>query len=482
MFTDAEDYNVEIHVGQHDHIKVFKAHTNLLRARSPYFRTALKNDWAIKESGIFLFRKPNISPVVFEIILKYIYSGDIELEDRDPNDILALLVAADELILEELVEYAQHHLINNESQWLSKNFVRVMHEVFRLQACKTFQDHCIDAICCDPQSFFDSDEYIHVEKDILLALLRRNDLEMEEVDLWKHVVRWAVAQTQDLENMSSQWNEDDFSKLHDTLEDFIPLIRFFEITLADFYDHVRPFKLLLPNKLYEDLVRSHYKPQLPKECFILAPRLPRVDSYIIQSKHITLLSYWIEGGSGKPSTYHKPLYQFRLLYRGTRDNFTPRAFRNTCSNQGPTVVIIKIQGSSKIIGGYNPIGWCNRADYADTKESFIFAIDEVPNNSNNQTTVAVDKPKLSRVLFNMSSSAIFDLESYGPNFGKGDLVIYENCKTGSCRKYSYEHEIIDPGDFVADENVFNEDQAFWNTNITRTVWKLIEHKDLPYHS
>ncbi|KAG9296960.1 hypothetical protein G9A89_003674 [Geosiphon pyriformis] len=448
LLNDSEDHDVMIQVGQDSYSKVFKAHANLLRARSPYFRAALKKDWAIKENGMFMFSKPNISTLVFEIILKYIYCGDIALEEYDPNDILELLVAADELILEELVEHVQHHLINNEPQWLLQNFVQVMHEVFSLQACKTFQDHCIDAICSDPQSFFSSDEFTSVEKDILLALLQRNDLEMEEVDLWNHVIRWGAAQTQDLENWCGQWNEDGFSKLHDILEDFIPLLRFFEMSPAEFYDHVRPYKPLLPKELYEDLVRSHYKPQIPRKYPVLPPRSPRIDSCIIQTKHMTLISHWIDGGSGKPSTYHKPRYQFKLLYRGTRDNFTPRAFRNKCSNQGANVVILKIEGSGKIIGGYNPIGWCNRSDYADTKKSFIFAIDEVLNSSNNQTT---EESKLSRILSNMSSAAIFDLESYGPNFGKGDLVVYENCNTGSCRKYSYEHEILDPGDFIAEE-------------------------------
>ncbi|CAG8585491.1 732_t:CDS:2 [Ambispora leptoticha] len=464
LLADADDYNIIIYVGEDSSAKQFKAHTNLLRARSPYFRTALSSDWVVKEDGIIVFKKPNISPVVFEIILKYIYSGDIALEEYDATDILALLVAADELILEELVAHVQHHLIHNKPSWLHENFVQVMHTVFRLQACKTFQDHCIDAICSDPQSFFTSDEFTTIEEDILLALLKRNDLEMDEVDIWNHVLRWGIAQTPTIENSAGHWTPEEFEALEKKLHECIPLLRFFEMSPSEFYDHVRPFKPLLPIELYEDLVRSHYKPQLPRQCVVLPPRSPRIDSTIISSKHVTMISHWIEGGSGKPPTYHKPRFQFKLLYRGTRDGFTPRAFRNKCSNQGQNVVLLKIQGTGKIIGGYNPIGWCNRADYAETKKSFIFSIDD-NNNENGTSTMeklnsdersirgfpVSEEPKLSRVSISMSTSAIFDLESYGPNFGKGDLVIYENCKTGSCRKYTYEHEIMDPGDFVSEE-------------------------------
>ncbi|CAG8602006.1 2180_t:CDS:2 [Ambispora gerdemannii] len=377
LLTDSDDYNIIIYVGEDSHAKQFKAHTNLLRARSPYFRTALSSDWVIKEDGIFVFKKPNISPVVFDIILS------------------------------------------------------------------------------DPQSFFTSSDFTTIEEDILLALLKRNDLEMDEVDIWNHVIRWGIAQTPTIENSIGHWTPEEFEAMEKTLHECIPLLRFFEMSPPEFYDNVRPFKQLLPIELYEGLVRSHYKPQLPRQCAVLPPRSPRIDSTIVSSKHITMISHWIEGGSGKPPTYHKPRFQFKLLYRGTRDGFTPRAFRSKCSNQGQNVVILKIKGIGKIIGGYNPIGWCNRADYADTKKSFIFSIDE--NNNENGTsstmekTIADERPKLSRISFNMSGSAIFDLESYGPNFGKGDLVIYESCKTGSCRKYSYEHEIMDPGDFVAEE-------------------------------
>ncbi|CAB4480743.1 unnamed protein product [Rhizophagus irregularis] len=71
-------------VGDEKNEKTFQAHSVILRARSPYFKRALSNDWARKEDGSTVFTKPNVSPAVFEIILKYIYSGTIDLNNQDP--------------------------------------------------------------------------------------------------------------------------------------------------------------------------------------------------------------------------------------------------------------------------------------------------------------------------------------------------------------------------------------------------------------
>jgi hypothetical protein len=70
ILNDADDYNVIIKVGEDQNTKEFQAHSVILRARSPYFKSALSNKWITKKDGMILFNKPNISPIVFELILK----------------------------------------------------------------------------------------------------------------------------------------------------------------------------------------------------------------------------------------------------------------------------------------------------------------------------------------------------------------------------------------------------------------------------
>ena len=70
ILDDADDYNVIIQVGENENIKEFHAHSVILRARSPYFKGALSSYWITKKNDMIMFNKPNITPNVFEMILK----------------------------------------------------------------------------------------------------------------------------------------------------------------------------------------------------------------------------------------------------------------------------------------------------------------------------------------------------------------------------------------------------------------------------
>lgn len=70
ILNDADDFNVIIQVGKNEYIKEFHAHSVILRTRSPYFRSALSKKWITKNNDMITFNKPNITPLVFEMILK----------------------------------------------------------------------------------------------------------------------------------------------------------------------------------------------------------------------------------------------------------------------------------------------------------------------------------------------------------------------------------------------------------------------------
>ena len=62
--------DVLIHVGEGDNAKDFYAHKNILTKRSLYFNAALSNTWARVEGDKMVLRKPNVSPRVFEMLLR----------------------------------------------------------------------------------------------------------------------------------------------------------------------------------------------------------------------------------------------------------------------------------------------------------------------------------------------------------------------------------------------------------------------------
>ncbi|CAI2174180.1 7520_t:CDS:2 [Funneliformis geosporum] len=109
-------HDVIIRAGVGTSQKEFKAHSLILNARCPYFQKVSTNGENVpNESGIIVFDKQNFSPKIFKILLKYFYTGRIELKDQDTSDILQILMMSDELELTTLIQHALHYLIENQS-------------------------------------------------------------------------------------------------------------------------------------------------------------------------------------------------------------------------------------------------------------------------------------------------------------------------------------------------------------------------------
>src|SRR3954468_17593392 len=68
VMNESDYYDVEIKIGNGDDVKIFKAHSHILKARSLYFKVALSDNLVKRsENGIILFEKENLFPKIFEI-------------------------------------------------------------------------------------------------------------------------------------------------------------------------------------------------------------------------------------------------------------------------------------------------------------------------------------------------------------------------------------------------------------------------------
>jgi len=66
---NGDDYDVIIKAGED--AKELRAHSFVLRTRCSYFKSALSGDWKEKDDdGNYIFKKPNVSFEVFQLILK----------------------------------------------------------------------------------------------------------------------------------------------------------------------------------------------------------------------------------------------------------------------------------------------------------------------------------------------------------------------------------------------------------------------------
>ncbi|CAB5199238.1 unnamed protein product [Rhizophagus irregularis] len=131
-FDSTDESNVVIRVGKDDNTQNFKAHSLILKAQCPYFNAGLSSEWAKKEGNNIIFDKPNIEPEVFEIVLKYLYTGIItSIESQSPSFVIQLLCAADELILPEMISYVEDQFLLHHSSYLNENFSEILNIAFK---------------------------------------------------------------------------------------------------------------------------------------------------------------------------------------------------------------------------------------------------------------------------------------------------------------------------------------------------------------
>src|SRR6266542_6289717 len=326
------NHDVVIRVGQGAHKKEFPAHVGLLRARSPYFDVALSSRWVQADRNeAIIFEKPDVSPATFGVVLRYIYTGQIDWEqvDKDP---LAMVMTADELLLDELLDLVQGHLIEERSEWLSENNTYVLNVVVDRDTCSKLRDHALGIISADASTLFKSDSFIHLQTSILKGLVQRDDLPIAEFELWQGLVRWAVANTsREVPNDPGVWSPEDREAVRLVMQDFIPYVRFYDISGPDFLDGVLPLKML-PKKLKWDLIQFHIDPSRKPNSEVLPTRRASttcVDSVLIKLEQATLIQNWINDRSNNTEQT-----KWKLLYRASHDGYGAKAFHSYCDNKG----------------------------------------------------------------------------------------------------------------------------------------------------
>jgi hypothetical protein len=272
---------------------------------------------------------------------------------------LKLLIAADELNIQQLISHIQEYLIEHQTEFLNQNPAGILETVYQHEVFTDLWNFCLEKICEKPKILFNSDKFINLKAPLLELLLKRDDLNMDEIEVWESLLRWCFTQ-QNMTNDPTKWNKDDITKIERSLHRFIPLIRFYDIKPTDFFYKVYCYKDVLPQDLIHDLLEFHIVPNMQPKTNVAPSRKPnlrfKLDSTLIETSHIHLFASWI---NKKGSSYNENdiPYKFELLYRSNRDGFNAASFHRNCDNKGATIWIAKIQGSKQLIGGYNPLDW-----------------------------------------------------------------------------------------------------------------------------
>ncbi|CAG8474934.1 11871_t:CDS:2, partial [Scutellospora calospora] len=267
LYETREDYDAIIITGKEPNIKEIYVHSLILRTRSSYFHSAFSSSWAKKT--------------------------DVDFKNQEKNIILELLVASDELGIQRLINYIQEFLIQNcykflqydpikifeiivcyESfdklkkvsletftkncqDFLQKDIVKILHLITRHKALDNIKEVLLETICKNPYLLFNSDDFLSLEEDMLISILKCDNLKMKECAIWKRLIEWGIVQNPTLNNKVANFTYKDFNKLEKTLHELIKHIRFHQMDREKFMLEVWPLRHLLPDNLIEDILRSY---------------------------------------------------------------------------------------------------------------------------------------------------------------------------------------------------------------------------------
>lgn len=370
--------------------------------------------------------------------------------EKNGLDLLKLLISTDEFGLHTLNEHLQEFIVNNQKgkELLQNDPVGILEIVFQHESLTTLHNYCIEIICQEPDILFGTDKILKLSAELLELLLKRDDLALEEIEIWKNSINWTHSKHPTIDTDTSKWNREDSTLMGETISRFIPLIRFQDITSEEFSLNILPYEDLLPKKLKHEILNSYLNPST-KRIELLPSRMAfnsgKIDSVIITEKYIALFASWIDRKDVAYDLKRVP-YNFNLILRGSKDGFSASSFHNKCDDKGATIVIAKIKGTNKIVGGYNPYSWSKNIT-GNTKDSFLFLFDDYR---------SVDTGNLYRV--NHERYAVRWQHNYGVCFGYKngwmDLVMFSNGDWSSlCTSYP---QIDIPDNFKVDDyEVFN---------------------------
>src|SRR5207302_543553 len=107
-----------------------------------------------------------------------------------------------------------------------------------------------------------------------------------------------------------------------------------------------------------------------------------------------------------------------------------------CDNKGPTVTIIKVQGTGKLIGGYSPVSWHSQNRVESGNRSFLFSLGD-----QDETEFVLSE--------SVTGNGVYCYRNFGPSFGDGyDLILdglnFQSNSNSYCFKSkSYSQGLLD---------------------------------------
>jgi len=106
------------------------------------------------------------------------------------------MFVSNELMLKKLTKLAEEFIIENQQQFLQNDPVGILHTIHYSKSLINLQEFCLGKICSEPKILFNSDKFTRLPAPLLEIMLKRDDLNLKEIEIWNGLIKWGLAQEQ----------------------------------------------------------------------------------------------------------------------------------------------------------------------------------------------------------------------------------------------------------------------------------------------
>ena len=145
------------------------------------------------------------------------------------------------LNFQELVAHLQSFLLENKRNWMEQNFNLIYQTSFKNDSFLELQKYCTELTTKHPDKIFQSPNFSSIPEKLLISVIQNGNLQMSEIQVWEHVLKWGYAQNPGLSIDPTSLSNDDVNILKNTLQQCIPFIKFYNFTSKEFTEKVLPY-------------------------------------------------------------------------------------------------------------------------------------------------------------------------------------------------------------------------------------------------
>ncbi|XP_007886853.1 BTB/POZ domain-containing protein 17 [Callorhinchus milii] len=182
--SNTSDITLKVHTVHSDEVKVFHTHYLLLTLQSEVFENLLHN----QSVATLVLRETAECAALFEKFIRYLYCGEITIMLDQAVPLHKLATKYHVTALEHgIMDYMSQHLASDLPQG---HVVGWYHYAFRA-GNQELQERCKRFLAWNLSPLVHSGEWQSISQDLLLSLLQRSDLVVEnELEIYSAVEEW----------------------------------------------------------------------------------------------------------------------------------------------------------------------------------------------------------------------------------------------------------------------------------------------------